>query len=240
MKEVLPYGSGNSKTQEVRQMFDSIAHRYDFLNRLLSLGTDVYWRKKMVNALGKRFPRGGRILDVATGTADVAIACLRLHPAEIIGIDISPNMLQKGMEKMTRLKISGITLVCADIMEYSHPKGFDAVTIAFGVRNFEDPARGLKKIYNLLKEDGTLAVLEFSKPTGKAFGNIYSFYFGKILPLAGRIFSGRKEPYRYLPRSVEAFPFGEGFVSLLNEAGFHHTEAVPLTGGVCHLYLAVK
>ncbi|MCX8080534.1 MAG: bifunctional demethylmenaquinone methyltransferase/2-methoxy-6-polyprenyl-1,4-benzoquinol methylase UbiE [Bacteroidia bacterium] len=240
MKVVLPYGTGNSKKDEVERMFDSIAPRYDFLNRLLSLGIDIRWRKKAVRQLKKLVKPGSRILDVATGTADLALECLKLHPYEIIGIDISQKMLSLGYRKIQQKKISNIRLLHTDIMQYQDHEGFDVVVVAFGIRNFENPKEGLKKMHALLKPGGILLVLEFSKPGNRLFGMMFQCYFKFFLPFIGKMVSGDRRAYAYLPESVETFPSGSGFGSWMSEAGFSNVEFHTMTGGVVTMYLGMK
>jgi demethylmenaquinone methyltransferase/2-methoxy-6-polyprenyl-1,4-benzoquinol methylase len=240
MNKVLPYGTGKSKREEVEEMFDEISPRYDFLNRFLSLGIDIYWRKKAVHQLKKRISINPRLLDVATGTADLALACLKLKPKEIIGLDISKNMLDFGRKKLLKKNIRNIRLIHSDILDFTDDEGFDGITVAFGVRNFEDPLLGLKKMYDLLKPNGVLMVLEFSIPQNTFFRAIYQFYFNRILPLWGKLFSGNPRAYMYLPESVNAFPYGEKFTKLMMQSGFNQTEFIPLTGGIATLYFGKK
>lgn len=240
MNKVLPYGTGKSKREEVEEMFDQISPRYDFLNRFLSLGIDIYWRRKAVRQLKKRINNNPRLLDVATGTADLAIACSILQPKEIIGLDISKNMLDVGRKKLIKKNIRNIRLIHTDILDFIDEEGFDGITVAFGVRNFEDPLLGLKKMYDLLKPNGVLMVLEFSIPQNPFFYAVYRFYFNRILPLWGKWFSGNRRAYAYLPESVNAFPFGEKFTNLMIQSGFKQTEYMSLTGGIATLYFGKK
>jgi demethylmenaquinone methyltransferase/2-methoxy-6-polyprenyl-1,4-benzoquinol methylase len=240
MNKVLPYGTGKSKREEVEEMFDEISPRYDFLNRFLSLGIDIYWRNKAVYQLKKRIKNNSRLLDVATGTADLALACLKLQPKEIIGLDISKNMLDYGRKKLVKKNIRNIRLIHSDILDFIDDEGFDGITVAFGVRNFEEPLSGLKKMYDLLKPNGVLMVLEFSIPQNSFFRAIYQFYFNSILPLWGKLFSGNRRAYTYLPESVNAFPYGEKFTNLMIQCGFKQTEFIPLSGGIATLYFGKK
>lgn len=240
MNKILPYGTGKSKKEEVEEMFDEISPHYDFLNRFLSFGIDVYWREKAVDLLKKRISPNSRLLDVATGTADLAIACLKLKPKEIIAIDISRKMLEFGRKKLFKYGIENIQLIHSDILEFSDNEGFDAITVAFGVRNFEDPLLGLKKMYDLLKPLGILMILEFSIPHNPLFLILYRFYFNKILPFLGKVISRDPRAYTYLPESVNAFPHDEKFAKLLMESGFKQTEFFPLTGGITTLYFGRK
>ncbi len=238
---VNPYkNSDQSKKQQVEKMFDSIAFRYDFLNHFLSLGIDKVWRRKTVEQIAPNHPK--TILDVATGTGDLAIACLKLNPDAIKGIDLSAGMLQKGREKIEKKKLSGkIKLMKGDSekMPFSD-KTFDALTCGFGVRNFENLEKGLSEFYRVLKPGGIAAVLEFSKPTVFPVKQMYYFYFKQILPLTGKIFSKSDSAYSYLPESVAAFPEGKDFTKKLDGAGFIQTSYNRLTFGIATLYTAVK
>lgn len=238
---VVPYKDHRgSKKEQVAEMFDNISHRYDLLNRLLSMGIDVYWRKKAISLLGLHRPQ--RILDVATGTGDFALEALALHPQQIIGIDISEGMLAIGRQKIARRKLDNIiSLQKGDSENMPFQEAtFDAVTVAFGVRNFENLEKGLANIYRVLREDGTLLVLEFSKPKIFPVKQLYFFYFRYILPLIGKIISKDRSAYAYLPESVKQFPDGIAFLRILENIGFRQTKCVPLTFGICSAYIAKK
>ena len=230
------------KKQEVRSMFDSIAWRYDFLNHFLSFGTDLSWRRKAIKAIGRRMdPK--TILDVATGTCDLAIASLkRLKPDSVIGIDISQRMLEEGRKKIHRKGLEKkISLKLAESEAIPFKDGsFDVCMVAFGVRNFEDPQKGLQEMHRVLVNNGVIMVLEFSRPDRFPFKWVYSFYFKHILPLFGKIFSKDDGAYTYLPDSVSAFPEGEEFLNMLNAAGFEKLEQKRLTGGVATIYIGSK
>ncbi len=238
---VNPYkNSDQSKKQQVEKMFDSIAFRYDFLNHFLSLGIDNLWRRKTVQQIAPYHPK--RILDVATGTGDLAIACLKLNPDSIKGIDLSAGMLQKGTEKIEKKKLSEkIKLMKGDSekMPFSD-KTFDALTCGFGVRNFENLEKGLSEFYRVLKPGGVAAILEFSKPSVFPVKQMYYFYFQQVLPLTGKIFSKSDSAYSYLPESVAAFPEGENFTKRLAQAGFIKAKYTRLTFGIATLYTAEK
>ncbi len=221
-------------------MFDSISHRYDFLNHLLSLGIDKGWRKKAVNLLKPLQPK--ILLDVATGTGDFAIQALALNPDKIIGIDISEGMLEMGRKKLGRLKVEDkIELRTGDSenLVFEGNK-FDAVTVAFGVRNFENLEKGLMEIHRVMRPGAMLVILEFSRPRQFPFRQIYNFYFKTILPKIGRLISKDKSAYTYLPESVEAFPDGDAFQNILKKIGFKDTTCRPLTFGVSSIYSALK
>jgi demethylmenaquinone methyltransferase/2-methoxy-6-polyprenyl-1,4-benzoquinol methylase len=229
-----------SKKEQVEEMFDSIAHRYDFLNRLLSLGIDKGWRTKAINSLKSIQPK--LILDVATGTADLAIEALKLNPDKIIGVDISELMLDVGREKITRKNLdSKIELRKGDSEHLRfEDQTFDAITVAFGVRNFEHLQKGIDEMYRVLKPGGKIAVLEFSSPKAFPFKQVFQFYFVNILPMWGKMISNSKNAYTYLPESVKHFPEGENFTAYMEQSGFKHTTIQPLTFGICSLYTAVK
>ncbi|MBM3420594.1 MAG: bifunctional demethylmenaquinone methyltransferase/2-methoxy-6-polyprenyl-1,4-benzoquinol methylase UbiE [Bacteroidetes bacterium] len=226
---------------EISGMFNRIAHRYDFLNRFLSFGTDTRWRRRAVSAIASLI-RPETILDVATGTADLAIEALCLGDVIVTGIDISDNMLEEGRRKILRLGLQKkINLMNAPAEDIPFPSGsFDVAMAAFGVRNFSDTLGGLREMNRVLKPGGVIMVLEFSMPKGFLFSNLYRFYFSRVLPVAGRLISRDYSAYRYLPDSVGSFPEGAEFDSLLVEAGFGSTGMKRLTGGVATIYTARK
>jgi len=229
-----------SKKQQIEQMFDDIAGKYDFLNRFLSMGIDISWRRKTINSLKEVNPR--RILDVATGTADLAIEALRLNPERVTGVDLSAQMLEKGREKLkTKGLQDKISLVKGDSEKLPFSdRSFDAVTVAFGVRNFENLLPGIREMHRVLRPGGKLAVLEFSKPRSFPFKQVYNFYFSYILPMLGRMVSKSSNAYTYLPESVKHFPEGEAFSAYLQQAGFTNIAVKPLTFGICTLYTGIK
>jgi demethylmenaquinone methyltransferase/2-methoxy-6-polyprenyl-1,4-benzoquinol methylase len=238
---VLPYKEEQSgKKQQVAKMFDNISQRYDFLNHFLSLGIDKGWRKKAIKILQPLNPR--ILLDVATGTGDFAIQALDLNPEKVIGIDISEGMLEMGRKKMQRLKVSDkVELYSGDSENIGFEENkFDAVTVAFGVRNFENLEKGLSEIKRVMKPGAMLVVLEFSRPRRFPFKQIYNFYFKTILPKIGRMVSKDKSAYTYLPESVEAFPDGDAFENILKKLGFKDTTCRPLTFGISSIYTATK
>ena len=229
-------GQVERKKQQIEAMFDSIAPRYDFLNRLLSAGIDRQWRKKAVDWLAEHGPR--RILDVATGTADLAIEAYRLDPEKVVGVDIAEEMLRLGREKVNKLGLADrIVLQKGDAERLPFSDGqFDAALVAFGVRNFENLKKGLEDIHRVLRPGGVLVVLEFSRPSRFPIKQMYAIYGHYILPLVGRFISKDREAYSYLPESIAAFPDGEEFLNELEEAGYIKTEEQRLTFGIASLY----
>ena len=238
---VVPYKhESTGKKEQVARMFDTISARYDFLNHLLSLGIDRSWRKKAIRML--RDDRPKYILDVATGTGDFAIQALEINPVKVIGIDISDGMLSKGRAKLAERKLGErIELLKGDSENIPFEENkFDAVTVAFGVRNFENLERGLKEIHRVLRPGGQLVVLEFSKPRMFPFRQIFDFYFRFILPRIGSLVSKDRSAYRYLPESVREFPDGDRFTAILKSVGFNHTACKALTFGISSVYSARK
>lgn len=229
-----------SKKVLVRDMFDGIAHRYDFLNHFLSLGIDRQWRKKALKHLSDY--RNPHILDVATGTGDFAIASLKYHPSAVVGIDLSEQMLRMGKEKLKKKGLDGIIKLQAGDSENLQFAGetFDAVTVAFGVRNFENLEKGLKEMARVLRPGGKAIILEFSKPSGSFFRGLFNFYFFNILPVLGKIVSRHSSAYTYLPESVDAFPSGKEFTDVMQNCGFHSVNARPLSGGIATIYTGIK
>src|SRR5690554_758634 len=226
---VIPYKEKqSSKKEQVATMFNNISHKYDFLNHFLSLGIDILWRKKAVRMLKKHQPK--KIMDVATGTADFAIETLKLKPEEIIGIDISEGMLAIGKEKIKKKGVDNIiSLELGDSENLRFQDAyFDAYTVAFGVRNFENLEKGLTEMLRVLKPNGSGVILEFSKPRKFPIKQLYNFYFNKILPGIGKMVSKDNAAYTYLPESVYAFPDGEDFVQLLTKIGYKDAKATTL------------
>ena len=221
-------------------MFNSIAHRYDFLNHFLSLGIDRRWRKKLVKVVSHSDPK--IILDVATGTADLAIEMARLKPHKITGVDISEKMLEFGSLKLGKKRLENlITLRQSDAgMLPFADNTFDLTTVAFGVRNFENLEQGLKEICRVTRSGGNIAVLEFTMPAHFPVKQIYRFYFRFLLPRIGRWVSKDSGAYSYLPESVESFPHGKAFAARLEEAGFNNVGITRLTFGIAAIYFAAK
>ncbi len=237
---VVPYKDKQStKKKQVEEMFDNISHRYDFLNHFLSLGIDKGWRKKAIRMLKEQSP--SHVLDIATGTADFAIAASHVSQ-NITGIDISNGMLEVGRKKLKDKGLdSRITLVQADSENLPfETKTFDAAIVAFGVRNFENLEKGLQDIFRVLKPGSRFIVLEFSQPGKFPFKQVYRLYFKNILPVVGAWLSKDKSAYSYLPESVDAFPYGDAFLQKLNQVGFVNTTCTPLTFGISSIYSAFK
>jgi demethylmenaquinone methyltransferase/2-methoxy-6-polyprenyl-1,4-benzoquinol methylase len=237
---VKPYQDADTKKSQVSRMFNNIAPYYDFLNRFLSLGIDQRWRKRAIAELGNQGPR---LLDIATGTADVALALAKLYPqAHITGVDISVQMLEVGLEKVTKASLGNqVTLTEADSENLPFESNtFDGITVAFGVRNFENLQLGLREMQRVLRPGGKLVVLEFSRPRSFPFKHLFQFYFRYILPFIGRISSRDSRAYSYLYESVQAFPDGEDFLAVLRESGFGQTKSQTLTLGVSSIYSGIK
>ena len=238
---VTPYGSDAGKKAQVEQMFDKIAPNYDLLNRLLSLGIDVSWRKRAIGYLREQPPRD--LLDVATGTADVAIMAAKiLQPARIVGIDIANQMLELGRQKIAAQALAEIiTLETGDSEQLRfEDQTFDAVTVAFGVRNFEHLEKGLAEMYRVLRPGGRVVILEFSKPQSFPFKQLYNGYFKYVLPLIGRLTSRDIRAYTYLFESVQVFPEGNDFLHILSKTGYQNPTCERLTLGICSIYTATK
>jgi len=239
--KVKPYKEQQSgKKQQVAEMFNNISHKYDFLNHFLSLGIDILWRKKAVRLLKPYSPK--QILDIATGTGDFAIECLSLNPDKIIGIDISDGMLEVGRQKLKNKAINHkIELHHGDSEKINFPdQSFDAITVAFGVRNFEHLEVGLTEMHRVLKPGGVAAILEFSKPAIFPLKQLYNFYFLKVLPALGKKISSDSSAYTYLPESVQAFPDGQKMAEIIKSCGFYEVKIYSLTGGIASIYFSKK
>lgn len=238
---VVPYqDESGSKKEQVARMFNNISGRYDFLNHFLSLGIDKGWRRKAIDQLRALKPL--RILDVATGTGDFALEAMQLKPQKVIGVDISEGMLDVGRKKVHARGLDNVvTLQYGDSENLPFDDGsFDAITVAFGVRNFEDLRQGLREIYRVLRPGGKAVILEFSQPRGFPFRQVYNFYFRFILPRVGKMVSKDDSAYAYLPRSVEAFPDGDRFLHILQDVGFKQNQCRSLTFGVSSIYTGIK
>lgn len=234
---VTPYNTSESKKKQVADMFNNVAGTYDFLNHFFSLGIDKLWRKKLVRMMGLQKPE--TILDVATGTGDLAIAEAVLHAKKIVGIDISEKMLDAGKSKIS--KYPNIEFHLGDGENIPFPDdSFDAVSVSFGVRNFENVPKGLLEMRRVLNENGKIYILEFSKPKNELFKKLYYFYFCTVLPFIGKLVSKDSNAYTYLPESVKQFPDGTAFVALMEEAGYKEIKCTTLTFGISTIYTAKK
>ncbi len=237
---VVPYNSSAAKKDQVAAMFDNIAPRYDFLNQLLSMGIHKSWRKKAVGLLKDSKPM--QILDIATGTGDFAVEALKLNPRKITGVDISEGMLMVGKEKMKKMGVEDkIELRLADSEKLPFSDNtFDAITVGFGVRNFEHLEKGLSSMLRVLKPGGKAVILEFSRPRSFPVKQIYAFYFRYLCPLAGRLFSKDNRAYTYLNESVMVFPEDKEFLFILEKTGFKQCSQKRLTFGIATIYTGKK
>ena len=233
------------RKRRVKAMFNAIAGRYDLLNHLLSAGVDLYWRRRALSLV--RRPGPSRVLDLATGTGDFALASRRLQPRRVIGVDVALAMLRIGVRKVAdqddtaRDDTSQVRLMAGDAEQLPFRDGcFDLVTAAFGVRNFGDIPTGLSEAWRVLGSGGELLILDFTEPTLPGFKQVYRFYFRFILPFVGGIVSGQRKAYSYLPQSVGNFPQGAAFLELMADAGFEMTRAMRLTLGICAVYQGCK
>ena len=240
-EKITPYKDNDrSKKEQVTEMFDTISENYDGLNRVISFGIDIKWRKKVVAIVSKIKPN--KILDVATGTGDLAISLSKTGAEEIIGLDISTGMLEIGKQKIkSKLLSDTIEMVVGDSENLPYQDNyFDAITVAFGVRNFENLEKGLAEIYRVLRPGGIFVVLETSIPVKTPYKQGYNFYSKRILPLIGKVFSKDKSAYTYLSESAAAFPYGKAFNNILKKIGFIDVEDLPQTFGVATIYKASK
>lgn len=241
LSKVKPYKNSDlGKKEQVTKMFDTISGDYDGLNRVISFGIDIKWRKKVVNMVAETNPE--TILDIATGTGDLAINLAETNATKIVGLDISSGMLAIGKEKVKKKGLdSKIDMVLGDSENMPFEDNtFDAITVAFGVRNFETLENGLKEILRVLKPGGTFVILETSVPTKTPYKQGYSFYTKNILPLIGKIFSKDRSAYRYLSESASVFPYGEALNNILRKIGFINVEDFPQTFGVATIYKSSK
>ncbi len=238
VQNIKPYSEEGSKKVQIEEMFDDISKRYDFLNHFLSMGIDRGWRKKVIKEI-KAVPHHN-VLDIATGTGDVAIAASGLD-TQITGLDLSEKMLDVAREKVSKRGITNIELIKGDSENLPYEDGtFDVVTVSFGVRNFEDLRKGLTEMQRVLKPGGKLIILEFSYPAKFPVKQLYHFYNSTLLPFFGKVISGSSTAYTYLPESVKAFPEGQNFLDLLGSCGFENNGQKRLTFGISSLYTAFK
>lgn len=240
-EKITPYGDGREKAGQVEQMFDDIAPTYDTLNHRLSWNIDKSWRKKAIRALAEFHPQ--RMLDIATGTGDFAILSARLlNPCEIIGADISEGMMQVGRKKVEAAKLGQIiSFKKEDCLNLSFADdSFDAVTAAFGIRNFQDLDKGLRELCRVLKKGGHLSIVELTTPVSFPMKQLFWIYSHTLLPVYGKLISKDKSAYSYLTKTIEAFPQGEQMMEIFRKAGFAESSFRRLTFGICTLYLATK
>jgi demethylmenaquinone methyltransferase/2-methoxy-6-polyprenyl-1,4-benzoquinol methylase len=242
VQEVKPYSQEGEKKQQVAEMFNNISHSYDFLNHFFSLGIDVLWRKKAIRILKKENPK--RILDVATGTGDFALEAVRMkmNDVQIVGVDISAGMIEVGRKKVAAKKLeNSITFQIADSENLPFETGhFDAFTVAFGVRNFQDLRKGMSEMLRVLRTDGTGVIIEFSRPKRFPVKQLFTFYFKYIMPTIGKLVSKDARAYTYLPESVDAFPAGDDFLRIMQELGYRECRCIPLSGGIASIYIGKK
>ena len=240
-EEVKPYDPNTAKTGQVRDMFDSIAPAYDVMNRMMTFGIDTIWRRKAVDMVGAYKPR--RVLDVATGTGDLAFLIEnRLKPESLLGIDLSAGLLAVAREKAVERGVADrVSFAVEDCLALSLPdNSYDAITVAYGVRNFENLAQGFAEMYRVLSPGGVLCVIELSTPEHFPMRQLYKFYTYSIIPLVGRIVSRDKQAYTYLPRSVAAVAQGEEMLDIFRAAGFKNCRLRRLTFGACTIYMGEK
>ena len=240
-EEVKPYDNDAAKTGQVREMFNSIAPAYDVMNRMMTLGIDTIWRRKAVDMVGKYNPR--RVLDVATGTGDLAFLIdKRVRPEQLLGIDLSEGMLAIAREKALQKGVADrLSFAVEDCLSLSLPdNSYDAITVAYGVRNFENLKQGFAEMYRVLAPGGVLCVIELSTPEHFPMRQLYKFYTYTIIPLVGRIVSRDKQAYSYLPRSVAAVAQGEEMLDIFRSVGFKNCRLRRLTFGACTIYMGEK
>jgi demethylmenaquinone methyltransferase/2-methoxy-6-polyprenyl-1,4-benzoquinol methylase len=238
--KITPYNSQSAKKDQVEEMFDNIAPRYDFLNHLLSMGIDITWRKKAIRIIGKKNPKS--ILDVATGTGDFALEARTLHPDRIEGLDISEEMLNVGRKKISAKKLDSlIEMVKADSEALPFKdKTFDAITVGFGVRNFAHLEVGLSEMLRVLNPGGQIVIIEISQPTSFPIKQLYNIYFKHVLPTVGKMVSKDARAYTYLPESVTHFAQGQEFADILTKVGYTEVSFTPLTFGAATMYVGTK
>ena len=238
---VFPYKNNTlGKKKQVALMFDNISPKYDLLNHMLSFGIDRIWRRKAVNLLISHHPK--QILDIATGTGDFALQALKLNPEKVTGIDISEGMIKQGRQKINKRNLNDkIELLLGDSENLAFEDNkFSAVIVAFGVRNFENLSKGLSEMYRVLNNNGKVVILEFSKPSKFPFKQVYNLYFKYVLPIIGKMVSRDHSAYTYLPESVQVFPEGNDFLTILSNVGFKEVRCIPLTFGISSIYTGTK
>jgi demethylmenaquinone methyltransferase/2-methoxy-6-polyprenyl-1,4-benzoquinol methylase len=241
-EKITPYNSETvTKKEQVATMFNNISGTYDFLNHFMSLGIDILWRKKAIRQLKAQQPKS--ILDVATGTGDFAFEAIKiLKPTQVTGVDISAGMLEVAKRKIKERKLDhvfSVRLGDSEMLPFEDNQ-FDAITVAYGVRNYENLEKGLSDMRRVLKPGGKIVILEFSKPQGFPVKQLYNFYFKHITPFFGKVFSKDARAYQYLPESVAAFPDGAAFTQLMERVGFSQTKQITLTFGISSIYTGIK
>jgi len=241
-EKITPYNSETvTKKEQVATMFNTISGTYDFLNHFMSLGIDILWRKKAIRQLKAQQPKS--ILDVATGTGDFAFEAIKiLKPTQVTGVDISAGMLEVAKRKIKERKLDhvfSVRLGDSEMLPFEDNQ-FDAITVAYGVRNYENLEKGLADMRRVLKPGGKIVILEFSKPQGFPVKQLYNFYFKHITPFFGKVFSKDARAYQYLPESVAAFPDGAAFTQLMERVGFSQTKQITLTFGISSIYTGIK
>ncbi len=240
-KIVTPYKNTNKgKKEQVTEMFDNVSKEYDFLNRVLTFGLDINWRKKVVKIVAEN--KAKNILDIATGTGDLAINLAKIKDAKITGLDISNGMLSIAKEKVKKKNLQDkIKLILGDSEKLPfNDNQFDAITVGYGVRNFENLDKGLQEIYRVLKPNGVFVVLETSQPTTFPMKQLFQFYSKYVIPTVGGLFSKDKKAYNYLPESAANFPYGKAFNNILIKNGFINAQDIPVTFGISSIYVAKK
>ena len=238
---VVPYkDQSKGKKEQVANMFNTISPQYDFLNHLLSGGIDIIWRKKAIKLLQNKGIK--TMLDIATGTGDFAIEALKINPEKIVGVDISEGMLSVGIEKIKKMGLEKtIQLQKGDSEKLPFSdNSFDAVIVSFGVRNFENLQKGLSDMFRVTKPGGYCLILEFSNPRSFPMKQLYTFYSKYCLPFLGKMISKDPSAYTYLPESVKAFPDGPDFIQIFKSTGYSETKWIPMTGGICSIYIGQK
>jgi demethylmenaquinone methyltransferase/2-methoxy-6-polyprenyl-1,4-benzoquinol methylase len=240
VQEPLPSDRQTYEHSYVRSLFDTIAPHYDFLNHFLSAGFDIRWRRKAIRLLGEYRPKS--VLDIATGTADLAIEASKLPVDRILGVDLSSEMLKFAEQKITQRSLQSRISLQEGSAEHLQleDNSFDAVMVAFGIRNFSDLDKGLREMLRVIRPGGAAMILEFSKPRRTPFRQLYAFYFARILPRLGGMISKSPEAYQYLPSTVQSFPDGERLLDILRLTGYVNSRHYPLTMGIATIYIAEK
>ena len=240
-KKVIPYKDSDlGKKEQITQMFDNVSDNYDFLNRVLTFGIDVRWRKKVVKIV--RDQQAKNVLDIATGTGDLAIMLAQAGIEKVTGLDLSPGMLEVGKKKVAQKKLDNVVdMIVGDSENLPFDDAsFDAITVGFGVRNFENLEKGLSEIYRVLKPGGSFVVLETSQPEVFPIKQGYQIYSKYVIPTLGKLFSKDKKAYSYLPESAAVFPYGEAFNNILLKTGFSTSKVFPQNMGIATIYHAIK